>query len=300
MAAILRVKRRIDETPANALVIACKRSKLTEDNDEAASTDNLASANTIAEFAGTITDLEHNVVKHLVKTLGKNELEEKFKKPPINILNKLRQSTKQASADNRYKVVNCHRSLDTSDVEEFDDKVMTLIDVENVSAVEKDSTAEQDENYAYDLYYANTENDMFIDNMVSVHTLDQELICDIYRNCDEVVDSDHESDDSNSESNWRNDYPDSEYSDELLDDDVIRVDFTHLNVKEDSNSSSEDDFIYAADERDVEAYGIKYAKYKANIKEEMYGKIVGLSDNSSESDDACQSNSSDLDFIQNE
>lgn len=281
MAAILRVKRRINEEPLDALIIACKRPKIAE-KDEAEAGEDSCPVNTIAKFAGTIENSEDNVVEHLVKTLGKDELEANFKQHPVDILKKLREVRKKASADNRYRVVNCHRSLDTSNIEEFEDKVMTLIDAEDIGSVKNDSNKEEDLNYVYDLYYAKTESDMFIDNMVSVHTLDQQLVFDTYRNGDDVSDHEHESDDSNSESNWRNDYPDSDHSEESTDTDDMRKAVWSMRLEEGSDLSSEDDFVYAVNEKDVEAYGYKYAKYKARVDKELRER----SDSESSDDDS--------------
>lgn len=49
----------------------------------------------------------------------------------MDVLNKVREKTKEASAENRYKVINCFRSLDNSNHEKFEDKAMTVIDVED-------------------------------------------------------------------------------------------------------------------------------------------------------------------------
>lgn len=89
-------------------------------------------------------------MKHLAKTLSKEELEISFKKPPpINFLAQRRKQIKENSAANRYKVVNCHRSLDTSSIEEFEDKVMTFVDIEDSASLAANqstaATAEEEE-----------------------------------------------------------------------------------------------------------------------------------------------------------
>lgn len=53
MAAILRVKRRHDDEPSNALVISCKRQKVTENEVTEAAVS--ASLTTVAKFAGTFS-----------------------------------------------------------------------------------------------------------------------------------------------------------------------------------------------------------------------------------------------------
>lgn len=53
MAAILRVKRRHDDEPTNALLISCKRQKIAE-NEETQSVSPVP-LTSVAKFAGTVT-----------------------------------------------------------------------------------------------------------------------------------------------------------------------------------------------------------------------------------------------------
>lgn len=126
----------------------------------------------------------------------------------------------------------------------------------------------QDDNYVYDLYYVQSENDMFLDDEVSVHAFEQELVHDSYRDYG-YPESEYDSEDSNSESNWKNDYPDSSYSEGSINDDDIREAVTNIRLEEGSDLSEEDDFIYAVDEAVVEKFGYKYAKYKARMLKEL-------------------------------
>ncbi|XP_076243379.1 female sterile (2) ltoPP43 [Calliopsis andreniformis] len=281
MAAVLRVKRRYEDEPSNALVIACKRRK-TAENDEVEESAAFDPLTTVFKFAGTVKNQEDNVVEHLIQTLGKDELKANYKKHPVDILNKIREKTKQTSVENRYKVVNCVRSLDNSNVEEFEEKV-TLIDVEDsISCANgKEHSTKQDESYVYDLYYGQTENEVNIEDMVSVHPFEQELVYDTYRD-NGYSEVECESEDSNSESNWRNDYPDSDHSEGSIDDEDMREAIMKMKVEEGSDLSSEDDFVYAIDEDDVEAYGYKYAKYKAKMKKELDEDDSNLSEYSGE------------------
>lgn len=126
----------------------------------------------------------------------------------------------------------------------------------------------QDDNYVYDLYYVQSENDMFLDDEVSVHAFEQELVHDSYRDHG-YPESECDSDDSNSESNWRNDYPDSSYSEGSIDEDDIREAVMNMRLEEESDLSEEDDFVYAVDEAVVENFGYKYARYKARMLKEL-------------------------------
>ena len=281
MAAVLRVKRRYDDEPLNALIIACKRRK-TDENEQPEDSAASSPLATILKFALTVKNQEDNVVEHLIQTLGKDELKANFKQHPVDVLNKVREKTKEASAENRYKVINCFRSLDNSNHEKFEDKAMTVIDVEDsVSCATAEEHSTEKANYVYDLYYGQTENEVCIDDMLSIHPFEQELVYDAHRD-NGYPERECESEDSNSESNWRNDYPDSDHSEKSIDEDDIREAVMNMKVDDGSDLSSEDDFVYAVDENDVEAYGYKYARYKARIQEELDEDDSDLSECSTE------------------
>lgn len=88
---------------------------------------------------------EENVLQHLAETLKKEEIKVNVKQlltPCIDYLTKRRKQAQENWAENRYKVVNCLRSLDTSNIEEFEDKVLTFVDIEDsASLTENQSTA---------------------------------------------------------------------------------------------------------------------------------------------------------------
>lgn len=265
MAAILRVKRRHEDEPLNALVISYKRQKTAKNEEtEATLPDSLTS---VAKFAGTVKKQEDSV-EHIIRNYDKDELKANFKQHHVDVINKLRETTKQASAENRYKVINCFRSLDNSTVEDSEEKGMTVIDVEDSKSIANNVSAEEDDSYVYDLYYVQTENDIYLDDKVSVHPYDQELVFDNYRD-NGYSEVQCESEDSNSESNWRNDYPDSSHSEGSIDEDDMREAVMNMRLEDGSDLSEEDDFIYAVDESDVNAYGYKYARYKAKVKEQL-------------------------------
>lgn len=132
----------------------------------------------------------------------------------------------------------------------------------------------------YDLYYGQTENEVHIEDMVLVHPFEQEFVYDM-RDVG-YTEIECESEDSNSESNWRNDYPDSDHSERSVDEDDIREAVSNLRVDDNSDLSEEDDFVYAVDEADVEAHGYRYAKYKARIMEELDEDDDSLSEYSGE------------------
>ncbi|XP_033342813.2 female sterile (2) ltoPP43 [Megalopta genalis] len=279
MATVLRVKRRHDDEPLNALLIACKRIK-TSDNEEAEESAINDPLTTVVKFAGTVNNQESTAIKHLIQTFGKEELEATFKQHPVDILYKAREKMKQASAESRYKIINCFRSMNSVTLDDSENKVTTVIDVEDSlsCANAKIQATEVDDSYVYDLYYGKTEDKVYIDDDVSIHPYDQELIFDNYR--DNYPEAECESDDSNSESNWRNDYPDSDHSETSINESDMREAIMDMKLNDDSDTSSDIDYVYALDEADVETHGYKYARYKAKLKEELDEDCSSCSDNS--------------------
>ncbi|XP_018377976.1 PREDICTED: probable RNA polymerase II nuclear localization protein SLC7A6OS [Trachymyrmex cornetzi] len=207
MAAILRVKRKNTDSPLDALVIACKRSK-TE-----VSVSDTSPVETVVQFAGTLTDPTENVTKHVGKFLDIENFKVGVKRVsdsdyPANISGKI-----PKWIDDRYKVTD-YQSLDTSNDPEFKDMNMVLIDVEDLFSVHHQTieervkdldVSEELHNYVYDLYCAQTSNDLWFENdedNILVRRPD-------YSDSVEFEQND-ESSDSNAESNWKNDYPDTD------------------------------------------------------------------------------------------
>ncbi|XP_012281280.1 probable RNA polymerase II nuclear localization protein SLC7A6OS [Orussus abietinus] len=264
MAAILRVKRRNDDEPLDALIIACKRRK-TEIVDEETLDSPLTA---VVKFAGTVKHQEDNVIEHVAKTLSTNDRKANYKQHIVDITGKNRHRTKQDSLENRYRVINCFRSLEQSKIDQPDETVTTVIDVEDSRSCMAQNSNEKENDYVYDLYYTQTDDEMLLDHVLSIHPLDQELVFDTYRENGKNSENECESEDSNSESNWRNDYPDSDHSGDSVNDDDMRRAVENMKLEEESDLSSEE-FVDAVDEADVETFGYKYAKYKARVKIEF-------------------------------
>lgn len=94
---------------------------------------------------------------------------------------------------------------------------------------------------------------------------------------DETYESD-DSEDSNAENNWRNDYPDEDDMQSITEEDIIQA-MKNVDLDEDllSSDDGEEGFIYSVDseaagfeedidETDVHRYGERYAKFKAKHK----------------------------------
>uniref|UniRef100_A0A2C9M7Y5 Probable RNA polymerase II nuclear localization protein SLC7A6OS n=1 Tax=Biomphalaria glabrata TaxID=6526 RepID=A0A2C9M7Y5_BIOGL len=108
---VIRVKRRIDEDPAEALIVSCKRKKQTE---------NLACENdveSIFSFAGTIASKHDPVPQQIKETIKKTELTThaaNLKHPPrrVEYTSELRQKKDRASRANRFRIICSRRALD--------------------------------------------------------------------------------------------------------------------------------------------------------------------------------------------
>ncbi|XP_063993808.1 probable RNA polymerase II nuclear localization protein SLC7A6OS [Diachasmimorpha longicaudata] len=277
MSTVLRIKRRKGDEPCDALLIACKKRKVEE--SEAVGPDKLEPLTAVVKFAGTVQTQDEDLTHHLTKTLSKEELQANYKQHNVDVTTKSRAKRLEKSREGRYRVVNCYRSLGGPAIEEVDESGMTVIDVEDsVSCRSKQFSSALGTEYVYDLYYTQTKEKLEPGNDISIHSLDQELVFDNYR--DQAHKSDAgESEDSNCESNWRNEYPDSEHSDNSINEDDMRAAVSRLKLDgDDSDLSTDDDFVYAVNEDDVDNYGYKYAKYKARIKEELGEDDSDLSD----------------------
>ncbi|XP_049281006.1 probable RNA polymerase II nuclear localization protein SLC7A6OS isoform X2 [Anopheles funestus] len=180
--------------------------------------------------------------------------------------------------------------------------------------------------YVYDLYVADASQDVthipyYIDNLddLSVMVCDDPLYSS-HRGLDSDDSSDTDSEDSNAEGNWRNDYPDEEDhpdGDSVDEEDMARaVEDLDLGERElssdedyvryDNEEEEEDEFAYPRDvgvlytdeeedsdsdtegvnRDDVRRYGTAYARYKARIlREEKRGPAESSSSSSEENFD---------------
>uniref|UniRef100_A0A182NUI1 Probable RNA polymerase II nuclear localization protein SLC7A6OS n=1 Tax=Anopheles dirus TaxID=7168 RepID=A0A182NUI1_9DIPT len=179
--------------------------------------------------------------------------------------------------------------------------------------------------YVYDLYVADTSQNVthipyFTDNLddLSVMVCDDPLYSS-HRGLDSDDSSDADSEDSNAENNWRNDYPDedeNQYADSVGEEDMVRA-VEDLDLDGERELSSDEDYVrYASGEddgfayprddgvlyteeeddsdsetegvnrEDVRRYGTAYARYKARIlREEKRGHAESSSSSSEENFD---------------
>ncbi|KAL1513394.1 hypothetical protein ABEB36_002813 [Hypothenemus hampei] len=299
MAAVVRIKRRLDENPLETLVLNCKRRKVNETDNE--KSEDLSA---VLRFAGTAEkdeNLENVLRKHRIA--DRTERKDQYKSHPVNIFEKMRSNMKETSRTNRYKVVNCFRkSLNAEETENKTEDYplqsqITVLDIETetetVNSGVSDTNHEnqrQSSNYVYDFYY--TSSDDFgegdIEDYVSVYPLNDPLFFGTIRdNSLNDPESDEDSEDSNAENHWRNDYPDEEDLESITEDDMLEA-MKNLDVEEDllSGDSDEASLVYSPDEEDFHdqgscidnddtlRYGQKYAIFKAKYKNEPSGSLV--------------------------
>ncbi|XP_059061828.1 probable RNA polymerase II nuclear localization protein SLC7A6OS [Achroia grisella] len=260
---VLRVKRRLEDNPQDALVIMCKRIKT--------ATEELSPS--LFVFRGTVDTQEKINVKDITP---KSEVKLKPTHDVNEIIDKIRRERKDVSSQSRYEVVNCSRGLRENDNDDSD-QLYHLVDLE------KADTKENNVKYAYDLYIAAKQDfDVtMLDNIVSIEDYETALIFGSHRDNGRrspSTDNDDE-DDSNDENNWRNDYPDSEPS-SIDEEDMVRA-VERCTLDDDLSSDTGEDKIYDEPpdlfKEDVKRYGMAYAKYKAKVLSEDPDLIGGNS-----------------------
>ncbi|XP_035914851.1 probable RNA polymerase II nuclear localization protein SLC7A6OS [Anopheles stephensi] len=181
--------------------------------------------------------------------------------------------------------------------------------------------------YVYDLYVADASQNVthipyYIDNLddLSVMVCDDPLYAS-HRGLDSDDSSEVDSEDSNAEDNWRNDYPDEDEGESIGDEDMVRaVEDLDLDGERELSSDDDpvlyddgaveedgedgfvyprhDDVLYTDEEEDsdseaegvnrddVRRYGTAYARYKARIlREEKRGHGADSSSSSSSTEE---------------
>ncbi|XP_059618040.1 uncharacterized protein LOC132262709 isoform X2 [Phlebotomus argentipes] len=141
MAAVIRVKRRIDEEPLNAFVLNCKRRKVSPENAREAVASSSKSndvgllssgeeKSTILKFAGTVESQDESHITKMTKEEAK-ELMGKTRIPqPVA---RARDSHRLKTQEERFRIVNCSRAVDSSGSGE--EKPITILDIEKQSTL---------------------------------------------------------------------------------------------------------------------------------------------------------------------
>lgn len=287
MAAVIRVKRRITEEPFNKFVLNCKRRRANDDESSSSVVaPNLSQASdetsTILKFTGTIKS-EDDLKTHIHR-LTKAEAEESVRKTRkiINVTTKNREQLKANTQNSRYKVINCFRSA--SDGSDATADHLTIVDVVKDDAketIDEQSTIESDTDasnsvtametdYVYDLYMVEGEPNTQIDydNLISIRPFDDL----VYQANDEAYADSDNSEDSNDEDNWRNEYPDTDDDFSVGEEDMRRA-VEELNFGSDDNLSSDESdygrepavhFLEADDDLSAFDYFKKHGRVKSH------------------------------------
>lgn len=275
---VIRVKRRITDEPFDKFVLNCKRQKTSQDvagADEIGAkptgqivADPIEDTKTILKLAATVS-ADDDLKAHLMR-LRKCDAEELARKihKPANVTNKLREQLKDDAQKSRFKVVNCFRSIenDTSGDEQTDAKGgvgasnrnVTVVDVikedsgsstkaadpsdQSTVAANPSVSDHKDDRFVYDLYLVQsgqppTEFDV---SNYTIRPFDDV----VYQANDETLNgSDYDSEDSNDEANWRNDYPDTDDDLSIGEEDMRRA-VEDMHFSSEKESSDEEDYNY--------------------------------------------------------
>uniref|UniRef100_A0A1L8DHX0 Probable RNA polymerase II nuclear localization protein SLC7A6OS n=1 Tax=Nyssomyia neivai TaxID=330878 RepID=A0A1L8DHX0_9DIPT len=283
MAAVIRVKRKVDEEPLNAFVLNCKRRKIIpEKNLEIAassSSDKKEESYTILKFAGTVETQDEDLLASRIKKISMEEAKARIGKTRVaQPVVRARDSQIQKAHENRFKIVNCSRAVDTSSNNE---KTVTILDIEK-QIHQLNSSLTKDElnisTFVYDLYmpeFGDLETD--IDHEMMAHHLSIQSFEDhVYGNGLEGHESDEEEEtDSNDESNWRNEYPDSDP--DSIDERDLRKAVENFDLDNDSLSTDGEGYSDSAqmgrdeawedcDDSDDSLKGRDYERYHRMLK----------------------------------
>uniref|UniRef100_T1IGG0 Probable RNA polymerase II nuclear localization protein SLC7A6OS n=1 Tax=Rhodnius prolixus TaxID=13249 RepID=T1IGG0_RHOPR len=228
-----------------------------------------------------LLEFEHfrdgDIKKHINEINSVKRKSVKFREHSVSaVTEKLRSENKSASHSNRLKVVNWFRAVGDEGEVIGEDETYTVVDVVNtekssccnaITEVSSDRihSAVTEEQYVYDLYYSAVGgdfNDLQMENLLSVHAVNEELIFGDFME-DREEDSVDEDEDSNDENHWRNDYPDEMSDDDSsrssIDEDLMRLALQMKKVAVDDDyrsdlSSDEEDELLVYNENEDPYY----------------------------------------------
>lgn len=295
---VIRIKRLLNEEPSEAIMVICKKRKTETETEE-------EPVSTVLKFAATVNTTVscHNVIKWIHTsnctmsfqdedllaqvriTTSKSEPpqhSQSFKTHKPNVFEKLKQQTQDNSKNSRYKVVNCYRSgkPNPKNSEDVDSEAYTVFDIEYEEDIKEPSFSSVNKpQYVYDLYYTTSDDLDDTDyNDVSIYPLSDNLVYGSYRDNGIDYDETEQSDDSNDENNWRNDYPDESDSDsDLNEEDLVRA-VRRFKLEYELSSDDEDEaYVYDDDsdgtgyeamisKKEEKKYGKLYARFKAKVR----------------------------------
>jgi len=261
MASIVRIKRRLEDEPAEALLLAPSSKKLKED---------VSVDQKVLKFFGTI-DSKVRDVKTINKLLEDKKMKSYRDKPAPSERNI---SKAQAShpLGNRYTITstfpNPNEGESGSNLKVYDliregeqpDDSDTIMCNGVPMVVEKCAAEPKKDVFVYDYYYSEvgTIDDTYLDQLLSVKPFEYTY---------ESYESDKDSQDSNAEDYYTNDYPDTDESCEDFNDDVecLMASTRRMKMNESEEFSYTEDYGFSSDDEDG------FTKYKKRVLKELYG-----------------------------
>lgn len=343
---VIRVKRRITDEPFDKFVLNCKRQKTSQDVTVAGEigakppdqivADPIEDTKTILKLAATVS-ADDDLKTHLMR-LRKCDAEELARKihKPANVINKLREQLKDDAQNSRFKVVNCFRSIenDASGDEQADagagvpNRNITVVDVvkeDSGSSVKVADPRDGNEVAAANPMIGDHRDDRFVYDLYLVHSGQPPTEFDVsnytirpfddvvYQANDETLNgSDYDSEDSNDEANWRNEYPDTDDDLSIGEEDMRRA-VEDMHFSSENESSDDEDYNYGdepvvhfmPEQSDETAYN--YFKKHGHIRNHaayyrskpQNRRIFGAHDTDDEDDDDGDGDSSDSDYNDN-
>uniref|UniRef100_A0A2M4BSB5 Probable RNA polymerase II nuclear localization protein SLC7A6OS n=1 Tax=Anopheles marajoara TaxID=58244 RepID=A0A2M4BSB5_9DIPT len=129
MTTVIRLKRRVDEDPLNAFVLNCKRQRVEAGEPTDDPNANAAESSTILKFAGTFSQAE-GIASHL-QNIHKDQAKDAISRVHRpNIKPRNRAAAKQIAQNDRFRIVNCTRSITNETESTVDGIPTTIVDVE--------------------------------------------------------------------------------------------------------------------------------------------------------------------------
>ncbi|KAK7597753.1 hypothetical protein V9T40_009978 [Parthenolecanium corni] len=243
----LKVKRKNEEDPKEVFILASKRSKLED-------------ASQVPVFELTNSSVQGEDIDSVINNTIKNHASIKSRTFDLEKLrSKLREDNAERARENKLKVLNHIRKLDSSSTEES----IPVIDLSD------DSDTDENENkYVYDLYYSSTFVDLSNPETIKDYCL-REVGDELYtkeESDDEFVNDDE--DDSNDENYWKNDYPD-----EMDEEDEDPAAFLSRQLK---NTHLHSDYSLSSSEYDEDIERDYYCSSKC--ENDYYNEVVSDSE----------------------
>ncbi len=197
----LRIKRKSEEDPKDAFILAGKKTKL----------EDVTRDSTVFEL--TSTAVQEKEINNLINETLAHRPDLRSRAFDLEkVRDKIRAENQQHAKRSKLKILNHIRKIDETVKHESE-----TVKHESVPVIDVTSDTEKDENhneYVYDLYYSDKcidVTDPEFEKNYCIREVD-DLFC-INSSMEDDEEQNEDEDDSNDENNWRNEYPDEETDD---------------------------------------------------------------------------------------